>query len=270
MVIDFHTHTFPDKIAAKTIALLEKKGYDESFRDGSVSSLLGCMKRAGVDISVSLPVATKVSQVESINRMSKELNGKDGLIFAGAIHPDCENIEEILDDIKDSGLYGIKLHSDYQDLFFDEDRCIRIIKGAAERDLMITAHAGFDPAYPNEVHCTVDMIVNVLDKVGSILDDKLILAHMGSVDKPDEVIEKLIGRKVYFDTAYVLDKFPDACVKIIKRHGADRVLFASDSPWSNQKKYVELLKSLDLSDTEKELILYKNAQRILRAHGQNV
>lgn len=270
MVIDFHTHTFPDKIAAKTISFLEQKGYADSYRDGSVSSLIESMKNSGVDISVSLPVATKVSQVNSINRMSKELNGKNGLIFAGAIHPDCENIEEILDDIKASGLYGIKLHSDYQDLFFDEERCIRILRGAAERDLMITAHAGFDPAYPDEVHCTVDMIVNVLDKLGSIIDDKLILAHMGSVDKPDEVIEKLVGRKVYFDTAYVLDKFPNECVKIIKRHGADRVLFATDSPWSSQKKYVELLKTLDLSDTEKELILHKNAERILRAHGQNI
>ena len=58
MIIDFHTHTFPDKIAAQTIAYLAEKGNVKPFRAGTLSSLKESMKRAGVDYSVILPVAT--------------------------------------------------------------------------------------------------------------------------------------------------------------------------------------------------------------------
>ena len=116
MVIDFHTHTFPDKIAEKTIAYLAEKGKVTPVRAGTLSALKEGMKESGTDYSVIVPIATVPKQVESINRLAAELNGKDGIIYAGAIHPDYEDIDGALDFIKPAGLFGIKIHPDYQDV----------------------------------------------------------------------------------------------------------------------------------------------------------
>ena len=263
MVIDFHTHTFPDKIAAQTIAFLSEKGGVKPCREGTLDALKETMKTSGVDASVVLPVATQPKQVESINRLSFEISGKDGVIFAGAMHPDCENPEEILDKIKENGLFGIKIHPDYQGVYFDDPRYIRIIREAAKRDLTVITHAGIDVGYKDDVHCTPDMVLNVLSQLEGIIDNKLVLAHMGGCDMPDEVLEKLAGKPVYFDTSFVLDHYPEKCREIILKHGFDKILFATDSPWSDQKKFVELIHSFNFPKEETDKILYKNAAKLL-------
>ena len=102
MVIDFHTHIFPDKIAAKTIEHLEKAGGIRAATDGTLNGLLSSMERCGVDLSVILPVATKPSQFENIQSFAKSINeqypGK--LLSFGGIHPDCEDYKKELDTIK--------------------------------------------------------------------------------------------------------------------------------------------------------------------------
>lgn len=264
MIVDFHTHTFPDKIAEKTIAYLSQKGGVPAFREGTLSSLKESMKRAGVDWSVVLPVATSPKQVESINRLGAELNGKDGVLYAGAIHPDCENIEEILDGIRDAGLFGIKLHPDYQDVRFDDPRCVRIMRAAAERGLITVTHAGVDVGYPDDVHCTPDMVLHVLEELRGVIENKLVLAHLGGCDLPDEVLDKLVGKPVYLDTAVVLDRYPEKAKKIILRHGPEKVLFATDSPWADQKTYVELLRTFGLGEEALRLIFSENARKLLK------
>ena len=263
MVIDFHTHTFPDSIAEQAVAHLSKVGHATAFIDAKRDTLIRSMRDNQIDISVVLPVATAPKQVKGINRLSAELNGREGLFYAGAVHPDCDDIEETLDFIKASGLFGIKLHPDYQGVHFDDPRYLRIMEAAARRGLFIVTHAGVDIAYRDHVHCTPDMVLRVLDTLGGVIDNKLILAHMGGYELPDEVIEKLCGKPVLMDTAAVLDLYPDRCVEIILRHGAERVLFATDSPWRSQRQYVDILRSLHLTDAQRESILHGNAERIL-------
>ncbi len=264
MIIDFHTHVFPDKIAARTISLLAEKGNVKPYREGTLSSLKESMKKAGIDYSVVLPVATAPRQVETINRLGFELNGKDGIIYAGAIHPDSENVEEILDAIKAAGLAAIKIHPDYQGAYFDDEKYIRIMEGAAKRDLITVTHAGIDVGYPDDVHCTPDMVLNVLEKLKGVIDNKLVLAHLGGCDIPDEVIAKLAGKPVYMDTAVVLDRYPEKAAEVIRAHGPDKVLFATDSPWADQKHYVEMLSSFGFSNDELQLMYHKNAEKLLK------
>lgn len=264
MIIDFHTHTFPDKIAAQTIAYLSEKGQVKPYREGTLSALKASMKKAGIDYCVVLPVATSPKQVDSINRLSFECNGKDGVIYAGAIHPDCDNIEEILDRIKENGLFGLKIHPDYQGVYFDDPKYIRILREAAKRDLTVITHAGVDVGYRDDVHCTPDMVLKVLDELQGIIDGKLVLAHMGGCDLPDEVMEKLAGKPVYFDTSFVLDRYHEKCREIIEKHGFDRILFATDSPWSSQKQFIDFVKDYRFSKENEDKIFYKNALKILR------
>ena len=263
MIIDFHTHTFPDAIAEKTIAYLTKKGGIQPYRAGTLASLIENMQQCGVNYSVVLPVATLPKQVPTINRVSAENNGKNNVFFAGGIHPDCEDVAGILDEIKASGLFGIKLHPDYQGVHFDDPRYLRIMNETAKRGLYIVTHAGYDIAFRDHVHCTPDMILHALEELKGVIEDKLILAHLGGFDMPDEVLQKLIGKPVWMDTAAVLRLYPEKCKEIILRHGVDKILFASDSPWDSQKDYIAILKSFELGREAEEKIFFRNAERIL-------
>lgn len=266
MVIDFHTHIFPDKIAEKTLELLIKNSGSDGARaygKATFDAIKSDMKKNGIDISVILPVATSVKQVASINRSAAELNGSEGIIYFGAIHPECDNVAEVLDGIKSSGLKGIKIHPDYQNERFDSPAYINIMKEAAERDLITVTHAGVDVGYRDNVHCTPDMVLKVLGELSGIIDNKLVLAHMGGCDMPDEVMEKLVGKPVYFDTSFVLSRYSEKSKEIILKHGADKILFATDYPWSDGKEFIEIIKSYALSKEDTDKILFKNALALL-------
>lgn len=103
MIIDFHTHIFTDKIAGRTLDYLSDIFGASPFADGTHTGLCDSMKKAGVDVSVSLPAVTKVSQVESINRFASAFT-EGTVISFGGIHPECENYKEILKEIKNLGL----------------------------------------------------------------------------------------------------------------------------------------------------------------------
>ncbi len=264
MFIDFHTHIFPDKISAAAIGELSQRCDIEPFFDGTLSGLQNSMKESGIDYSVVLPVVTNPKQFDSINRFAHEINGKDGIISFGGIHPDNENVEEKLDYIKSLGLKGIKIHPDYQRTYIDDEKFVRIISHCIKIGLFVVTHSGIDIGFPDPVHCTPDRILNLLSRLPEHDEPRLILAHTGAYGMWDEVEEKLAGKNVYFDIAFCLNKInEDQLFRIIEKHGSDKILFATDSPWSGQKEFVEIFNSLPLNQTDKDNISFKNAAKIL-------
>jgi hypothetical protein len=131
----------PDSLAGKAIAGLEKNCGIKAVHDGTISGLKSYMKTCGVDKSVVLPVATKPSQVKTINEWAKN-SGDDSLIFFGAVHPDDADFHDVVLKLKDDGFRGVKLHPDYQGFFADEKRMMPLYEGAARRGAFIVFHAG--------------------------------------------------------------------------------------------------------------------------------
>lgn len=274
MIIDIHTHTFPDKIADKTIAGMEKeilKGQGFAVKHERVATVLGLIDStvsAGIDLSVVCPVATNIAQPEKINKISAKYNEKSQdtkIFFFGAIHPDCENYKEIIDDIVAMDLKAIKLHPDYQKTYFDDEKYIRLMDYAANKGLGIIVHAGEDVGLPEKVHCTPDMVLNVWRH---IQPEKLILAHMGGWRMWDEVEEKLIGLPFFMDTAVALNKkFPvklsnEQFLRMVRNHGSDKIIFGTDTPWYDQKQALMDLDEIDFNDNEKVQILGENANNL--------
>lgn len=242
MIIDFHTHIFPDKIAPKTIMQLEQASGITAATDGTLLGLLSSMEQNGVDFSVILPVVTNPSQFESVNLFAAQINRKyeHRLVSFGGIHPDCEDYKAGLDRIRELGLMGIKLHPDYQGVMIDDERYLRIIEYADHLDLIIVVHAGIDIGLPNPVHCPPRLARKVID---TIHPKKMVLAHMGGWKQWDEVYEWIAGTDVYLDTAFSFDYIkPDQFIKIVKKHGYEKILFATDSPWSDAAKDVNILR----------------------------
>ena len=191
MIIDAHTHTYPETIAKRAIEKLEKNSGTKAHTNGVQSGLMASMKEAGISYSLLLPVATSKKQVDTINEVAAETNAKaleTGLLSFGGIHPETENVSEVLNRIKALGLKGIKIHPDYQGTFFNDIRYKRIVEKATELGLYITVHAGVDIGMPDPVHCTPNHVLEVLKDTES---DHLILAHMGGWRLWNEVKDKL-------------------------------------------------------------------------------
>ena len=270
MIIDFHTHMFPDKIAGRTLDYLSGIFGASPFADGTYTGLCNSMGKGAVDISIALPAVTKVSQVAAINRFASaytegpEMSVRDVREFLENLKLTDKQLaigKEILKEIKNLGLKGIKLHPDYQDMYFDNIRYERIIDAASELGLITVVHAGVDPKCPEDVHCTPKMARKVLDDVKP---EKLVLAHMGGNEMWDDVERYLVGQNVYFDTGVILNTMPqEQFLRIVHMHGADRILFGTDSPWADQKNFVALLEHMPLTEEEKAAIFSENAKKLL-------
>ncbi len=66
MIVDIHTHVFPDELAPRAVAVLSGNSSVQPFTDGTCAGLRASMSRAGIDRAAVMPIATKPEQVRSI------------------------------------------------------------------------------------------------------------------------------------------------------------------------------------------------------------
>lgn len=261
MIIDFHTHVFPEKIASSTVALLQERAHIQADSDGTIDGLIHSMQESGVDKSIVLPVVTSAKQFDSILRFAESLRSYSQFIPFGGIHPDSSDYKTELRLLSRNGFTGIKLHPDYQEVFLNDIRYKRIISYASELDMTIVVHAGVDIGLPKVVHCTPQMSAEVLDEVRP---EKLVLAHFGGYSQWIQVEQYLAGKPVYLDTAYTFGKIKqEQFLRILKLHGSDKILFATDSPWMGQRESIDALAAMPVAKEVLDAIFYKNAQRLL-------
>ncbi len=267
--IDFHTHIFPDTLAPKAIASLTEsaKNLYTPHTDGTKQGLLKSMNDAGIDISVIMPVLTKHTQTVKTNEFSAAAIG-DGIRAFGGLFPTEDEYKKDIDFIVSLGLPGIKLHAEYQNFVVDEPKMLRIYDYAFSKGLIIMQHAGFDPAFKAPFRSSPKMFANVIKQLGG---GTMIAAHLGGQSQWDDVENYIVGTNIYIDTSMGFERYPtDQFLRIVKNHGSDKILFGTDSPWSDGKKEHEILLSLPLSNTEKENILFRNAEKLLGLKNQAV
>ncbi|MBR1383177.1 MAG: amidohydrolase [Ruminococcus sp.] len=262
MLIDFHFHAFNEKIAERAIAKLEVTCGQKALTNGTLANAVELFDKWDVDKGVLLPIATKPTQQKVINDWAAAVNS-ERIISFGSIHPEAEDVYDELKRIKSLGLHGIKLHPDYQQFFIEEERLDPIFDAMEALDLPVVIHAGLDPLSPDMIYCKPKPASEMIKKHPGLT---VILAHLGGNECWEDSLEYICGLEgnVYIDTAYSL-KCPDELMyKIIKKHGADRVLFGSDCPWAEADKVRAKIEAMPLSDREKEMIFHENAERLLK------
>lgn len=263
MIIDFHTHIFPDELAPKAIRALSE-GINNLYppiSDGTASGLLYNMDQWQIDISVIQPVVTKQSQMRKANEWAASINsGK--LVCFGSIYPHTDDYKRDIDFVAGLGLKGLKFHAEYQDFTVDDERMLKIYDYALSKGLILLHHAGFDPAFSPPYKSSPQRFAHMAKALrGGII----VAAHLGGHGQWDEVEEYLAGSAIYLDTSMGFSHFgDDRFLRIIAKHGADKILFGSDAPWSNAQSEIGHLSALPLSEKDKVAILSGNARRILR------
>lgn len=262
LIVDFHAHVFPDELAPKAgKVLLENINYIyHPVHDMTLSGLLGCMDAWKIDYSVTQPVVTKASQFKRTNDWAAS-TASDRIIPFGGLYPHNENFKEDIDYICSLGLKGIKFHPEYQNFLVDEPQFLRIYDYALSKGLILLFHAGMDPAMEPPYKSTPKQFAHIVKEMqGGVI----VAAHFGGHAQWDEVERYLVGTDIYLDTSMGFSYYSkEQFERIVRGHGADKVLFASDSPWSNAKDEMEALMSTSLSSEEKEKILGGNAAGIL-------
>ncbi len=257
-IIDAHCHIYPDKIAQKAS---DATGhfYDlPSSLDGKVSTLLEHGEKAGIDHFVVQSVATTPKQVSSINNFIAESVSKSCGRFTGlgTLHPDSENMEADVNEIIDLGLKGVKLHPDIQQVRLDDPRMLKMYE-LCEGRLPMLIHTGdnrYDYSNPNRM-------IPILEKYPNLT---VIGAHFGGWSIWEDATEKFSRYENFLvdcsSSLYAIT--PQKAKELIMAYGTDRVLFGTDYPLWKPEIEIERFMKIDLTDEQREDILYNNAARL--------
>lgn len=262
-VFDFHLHVFPDQVAERAIDVLAntRDGYIPPAYDGTVKELRASLKAAGYSGGLNCPVATAVSQVESVNRWCADHN-QWPMLSLGGIHPDTPDKRTVLKQLQKEGFKGIKLHPEFQNFQVEEPRMQAIWQACSDLGLLVLLHCGLDHSFEPPAKIQPTHINWLIEQYPELT---IVAGHFGGWKMWTEVAECLIGKKVYLDLAYTLGILDDdELVQLIRRHGVEKVLYATDAPWRDQKSYLQHFLKLPLTEQEQQYILWENAKALLR------
>lgn len=219
------------------------------------------MAASGITKSIVLPVSTKSDQVSGINRYAIKLNQNPDIIGFGTLHPDFANFRDEIKRIKDFGIKGVKMHPDYQAFDADEKRLFPLYAALANANLILYLHSGENVNINAKPRCTPEKLANIVRNLPQL---KLITAHLGGWNMWDEVERRLAGASIFFDTSFTLGYIKaEQFLRIIRAHGIEKIIFGSDSPWHDQGKAVQAIRTLPLEKSERDSILWENAARLL-------
>lgn len=259
--IDAHCHIYPEKIVDRAVAGTDNFYGVKSSCRGTVANLMEEGLTAGIDHFIVQSVATTPKQVRSINDfIAKEVENSQGIMTGiGTLHPDSEDIKGDIKHLTELGLHGVKLHPDIQKFKIDDYRCLKIYELCEEQNIPILMHTGdsrYDFSNPNRLLPILEIYTS-LTVVG---------AHLGGYSIWEEAAEKLNSLpNFYVDCS---SSFPfigtEKAKELIRKYGAEKVLFGTDYPMWSPKREIEAFLSLGLDENENRCILNSNAKKVFK------
>ncbi len=266
MIIDFHTHSFPDALAPRAMESLKKNSEANPLikphTDGTAKDAERILRAAGIDRAAVCNIATNPRQESKVNDYAISLLSNPFFYPLGSVHPDSENTESELDRLFEKGIKGIKLHPDYVGIELSDERFDRIFSSISRRGMFVVVHAGYDPVSPEKQHATPDMFRAVIDKYPTL---RLIAAHTGGYGRAEDVYKYLVGTNIYLDTSLssLREGEREILYKILRDHDEDRLLFGTDTPWTEPREEVDFIMNAPIDEKRREKIFSGNAMRLL-------
>ncbi len=262
-VIDFHTHIFPDKIARQAVdKLAEESGAYRPKTDGTLRGLLASMDRAGIGASVVANIATRPTQAEPILDFCRHIRS-ERIAPLVSFHPGnaLAEVESLLVRASELGVRGVKLHPMYQGFTIDDRRMFPFYQLIEHFGLFVVFHTGLDIAFPGNLQADVERVRNLAREFRDLV---IVTTHVGGWKQWDRA--GLLGKlpNVYTETSMTMTEMTDGdFLKLLSQFDENRVLFGSDSPWTDQKNMLERTADLPITDQRKEKMFFQNAARLL-------
>lgn len=256
-IIDIHTHIFPDKVAEKAVLNIGNYYNISMSGKGTVEDLLENGKRYGVEKFVVHSSATHAEQVKAINDyIAETVKEHSNIIGFGTLHPGMKNPGAEVQRIISLGLKGVKLHPEFQNFNID-DGSMMPIYASIQGKLPLLIHMGDE----KRTSSSPERLSKVLRLFPSLT---VIAAHFGGYSMWNDSCRYLIGKNLYMDTSSSLPFLkPQEAVNMIRNHGADKFLFGTDYPMWDFKEELDRFLHLNLTEQERQAILYSNAAGLL-------
>ena len=261
--IDFHTHIFPDKIARQAIdRLAEESGEYVPRTDGTLKGLIASMDQAAIALSVVANIATKPGQMLPIFDFCRHIAGRR-IAPLISVHPDntMADVNALFIQAAEFGIRGVKLHPMYQGFFIDDRKMYPLYQLIEHFGFFVIFHTGYDIAFPGNAQADVERVRAVANEFKELT---IVTTHVGGWRQWDRA--GILGScdNVYTETSMTLTEQTDEdFVRMVSQFAEDRVLFGSDSPWTDQTEMLERTLGLSLSESRKEKMLYQNARDLL-------
>lgn len=251
MIIDAHCHVWPAHIAEQVLAA--RPAGLAARNDGTVEGLRRTMDEAGIDRGVCLAVASKAA---NLRRTNEFVGGVDRSRFIpfGSVHPEV-SVEENLASLHESGLIGVKLHPLFQQLDLADPKVLEIARALAENGIVVITHAGAGGDGAGNQRGSSQRLRVLVDAVPDL---RVIGCHFGGYHTLDAAEQHVVGSRAYLETSWpaTLAELPTERVRaIIRRHGADRVIFGSDWPMAEPAAEIAAIRALGLGADGEAAIL---------------
>ena len=271
MIIDVHSHDFPDAIAASAMRRMCRmtEGLLWPAGDGTLANHLDNLDLAGVDMAVMCPIATRPEQFDVILRRARAiLDGELGerarrkiLPFA-SVHPADPEAIAHLDAIAAAGIRGVKFHPYYQDFSLSDRVCWPIFAKIADLGLVVQCHAGGDVSWRNETGRCGPRDIEAL--VRNVRGLRFIAAHLGGCFRyPPHEVDRLLDCGVYIDTSVLHSEWSkDESMRLLRSWPTDRILFGTDFPWVHYPEAIRWVRSVRVAD-DWPALFGDNARRLL-------
>ncbi|WP_411732762.1 amidohydrolase family protein [Paeniglutamicibacter sp.] len=260
LIIDAHTHVWPDKIAGLALNSNPVPGL-EPRGDGTVSGLDAAMDAHGVQASCCLGIANEARQVDSVNRFVAALASKRRHPV-GTVHVDL-SLEENMASLRRHGIRSVKLHPLFQNFALNDPRLWRILE-AFGSEISVITHVGEGGDARANALSSPRMIADIARQFPDLT---LMACHFGGYKILDDAEEMLSGVDVILETSWppsLTTLAPDRVRRLIRNHGAERIVFGSDWPMTNPGEEIAAIHGLGLTDEETRQVLGGNLARFLQ------
>ncbi|MBK0866764.1 amidohydrolase family protein [Saccharopolyspora sp. HNM0986] len=260
MIIDAHTHVWPDAIAEKALGANALPGL-RALRDGKAGTLAADMRANGIDHSVALGVAGAAKHVDRTNEFVSSLD-RDRFTPFGTVHVD-QSVEANLASLRRHGIHGVKVHPLFQGFGLEDPRLWELLEAFGSEFPVIT-HVGAGGSGAVNSLSTPKMLRKIVRTFPRL---RLVACHFGGYHMLEEAREELRDLPIVLETSWppgLATVHPGTVREIIGRHGAERVVFGSDWPMADPAAEIAAIGALGLGDETEAALLGGNLSRVLR------
>lgn len=261
-VIDAHVHLYPDALAPKVVPMLSARFGNAPSFDGTVAECAAKAAESGVTLSINLPVATTPGHIGHTNAFWAQYAavgpaGENAVMSLAALHPKTPDAASAVAGIADMGFAGIKFHPEYQEFRFNDPTMDDVWAAMSEKGLVAYLHAGGERVFSAPYRSSPSEILALHRRFPKL---KIAAAHLGGFGMWDEVEETLIGEEVFLDLSHTFFWMPNERIfRMIRMHGAERILFGTDAPWQDPAAVLSEFLKLPLTDRERRSICLETA-----------
>jgi uncharacterized protein len=278
MIIDFHTHIFDPAVIENKTGFLDDKTFSilyssEKSKLIDHNSLIKAMEESNIDYAVAMGFPwEKEKYCEKQNRCLKKAkeSSKGKIIPFGSIPVnDKYQVDDWAKYLKELGMAGIGEIAFYSEGLTFRNAAIleELFAAGAKYSLPVCFHAS-EPVgknYAGKHNTDLSILHSILKNISGCT---VILAHWGGglffYELMDEIAESL--KNVFYDTAaspYLFkEEIYDIAVKIVS---SKKILFGSDFPLLNFKRYFDSIEKVLANAEDKKNILGENAALILKS-----